>query len=443
MDHLGTSLEIKTVSFPDRTIEGYAAIFGNADRLGDIIDPAAFTKTLSEKPSSAVDVLIGHNALSLPVGVPIEIRADGVGLWTKTLIKPGPVGDDLLHTAEFLRQNGRKLGMSIGYRARDRRPERKAGGGYVNRLMDIDLSEYSFASDRMTVNPLATVTSVKAGESEDGEELKAAIGSFDWTRHKVAAALREKTQTGCYIVEIFPTRAVYRTYSGDDEQLYEAGYSVSGETVTVGESSPVDVQYVPMNGTKAVEVPPVEMTQAQLDALPDSAFLYVKAGGQLDSEGKTVPRAHRFFPVQNEGKYIPELLTKAIADLDGATLDGLDVGLTRARARRMLESSIGYKTLDVDAPEWKAGAALQLCATADRLYALAEQVAEEQKARRTLGEDTKDGRRIRPDVRQMIADTMDELKAIVDWAVTVDKGAEETALLDRYQRELDLLTIEV
>ena len=38
-------------------------------------------------------------------------------------------------------------------------------------------------------------------------------------------------------------------------------------------------------------------TTAEANDLPDSAFLYVEPGGKKDSEGKTVPRSLRHFPV--------------------------------------------------------------------------------------------------------------------------------------------------
>jgi HK97 family phage prohead protease len=43
-----------------------------------------------------------------------------------------------------------------------------------------------------------------------------------------------------------------------------------------------------------------EMSAAEINDLPDSAFAYIEAGGKKDSEGKTVPRSLRHFPLNDE-----------------------------------------------------------------------------------------------------------------------------------------------
>lgn len=42
------------------------------------------------------------------------------------------------------------------------------------------------------------------------------------------------------------------------------------------------------------------LTGTERDALPDSAFAYIEPGGHKDSEGKTVPRSLRHFPIHDE-----------------------------------------------------------------------------------------------------------------------------------------------
>lgn len=43
-----------------------------------------------------------------------------------------------------------------------------------------------------------------------------------------------------------------------------------------------------------------EMSSADINDLPDSAFAYIEEGGSKDAEGKTVPRSLRHFPVHDE-----------------------------------------------------------------------------------------------------------------------------------------------
>ena len=65
MEHKATTVEIKTAA--DGTFEGYAAVFGNVDSYGDIIQPGAFTKTIQERRSQ-IKILWNHDSFAPPVG---------------------------------------------------------------------------------------------------------------------------------------------------------------------------------------------------------------------------------------------------------------------------------------------------------------------------------------------------------------------------------------
>lgn len=43
-----------------------------------------------------------------------------------------------------------------------------------------------------------------------------------------------------------------------------------------------------------------ELSSAEINDLPDSAFAYIEPGGKKDSDGKTVPRSLRHFPIHDE-----------------------------------------------------------------------------------------------------------------------------------------------
>jgi len=155
-----TSMEVKEVDPQQRTIEGYAATFGNLDLNGDVIDQKAFTKTLAEKSPSDIAVFVGHNSSMLPVGIPVEMRTDTKGLWTKTRIFKTQAGDDLLQTARELQAAGQPLGMSIGFQTRDSKWQTKDGKTF-RLLTDADLMEYSYAAKQVIASPPALVTAVK------------------------------------------------------------------------------------------------------------------------------------------------------------------------------------------------------------------------------------------------------------------------------------------
>lgn len=94
-----------------RTVEAYAAIFDSPyevrDQYGhymEVIDRAAFNRTLNNGGPRAV-CLFNHgltvhgtpsDAYSVPIGVPLEIRADNRGLFTVTRYNAGADADRVL-----------------------------------------------------------------------------------------------------------------------------------------------------------------------------------------------------------------------------------------------------------------------------------------------------------------------------------------------------------
>ena len=65
-----------------------------------------------------------------------------------------------------------------------------------------------------------------------------------------------------------------------------------------------------------------QMTAAQIDDLPDSAFAYIEPGGKKDDSGRTVPRSLRHFPI-NDAAHVRNALARLAASPFGE----------RARAR--------------------------------------------------------------------------------------------------------------
>ena len=93
--------EYKTIAFKAEEgdggsgiFSGYAAVFGNIDSYGDIIEPGAFTKTIAEG-TDRVKILALHNDYMLPVGKPIEIKEDGTGLYIKAQISDTTLGKEI------------------------------------------------------------------------------------------------------------------------------------------------------------------------------------------------------------------------------------------------------------------------------------------------------------------------------------------------------------
>jgi DNA adenine methylase len=87
----------------------------------------------------------------------------------------------------------------------------------------------------------------------------------------------------------------------------------------------------------------VQWSGAYINDLPDSAFLFVEAGGVKDDQGKTVPRSLRHFPVRNHlGELDLPHLRNALARIPQSEAPGLTAERRRdlqERARRLLEEA--------------------------------------------------------------------------------------------------------
>lgn len=157
-----TALDLKAVDAQGRTLEGYAAVFGNLDRTGDIIDAKAFDRTLAANPD--VQVFVGHKADTLPVGEAFDLKPDGHGLFTRVKVYKTAAGDELLEVARQRMASGKSLGMSIGYRTVKERFDSKTKARH---LLDVDLVEFSYlASPALAANPQAMVTAMKSNTAE-------------------------------------------------------------------------------------------------------------------------------------------------------------------------------------------------------------------------------------------------------------------------------------
>ncbi len=139
-----------------RVVEAYAAVFNSRTEIYDVDghyheenDPTSFNRTIQHKGPSGFGVLFNHgrtvdgapNPLAtMPIGVPLEVRADERGVWTATQYLENPLADDVLNAikAKALRAqsfSGRFLrSMKTPARARGQLP--------VIRRMETDMREY-------------------------------------------------------------------------------------------------------------------------------------------------------------------------------------------------------------------------------------------------------------------------------------------------------------
>jgi HK97 family phage prohead protease len=140
--------EIKSLD-EEGVFEGKLAVYGNVDLIGDVIEPGAFTKTLSERGSS-VPLLWDHD-LSTPIGS-LELTDGASALMAKgkLLIHDVPKAREVY----ALMKAGVVRGLSIGYRAL-----KAKSVGSVRHLKELALFEGSLTV--VPMNPEALVTAVK------------------------------------------------------------------------------------------------------------------------------------------------------------------------------------------------------------------------------------------------------------------------------------------
>jgi HK97 family phage prohead protease len=181
MEFLNLQLETKAVA-ADGTFEGYAAIFGNVDLGGDVIEKGAFREIVMGK-SGRVKVLNQHNMRD-PIGT-AEVVQDSKGLKFKgelVLDVPSAKAVYALMKADALD------GMSIGYDVLPGGAEIQTSG--VRRLKALKLYEISPVTFGM--NPKAGITGVKSAADiatiRDYETFLRDVGGFSSAQAKALAS---------------------------------------------------------------------------------------------------------------------------------------------------------------------------------------------------------------------------------------------------------------
>lgn len=168
MEQKATTVEIKAGA--DGTFEGYAAVFGNVDSYGDIIQPGAFTKTIQERRGK-IRVLWNHDSFAPPVGKLLDISEDGYGLKIKAQLSSTPRGQEI---AQLMR-DGVIDSMSIGYTTiRHDYEQRDDLGREVRNLREVKL--YEFSPVNFPANEAASITQVK--RQHEAEALLTQLDAF-------------------------------------------------------------------------------------------------------------------------------------------------------------------------------------------------------------------------------------------------------------------------
>lgn len=147
---------------PLKSFEGYAAIFNNVDLGGDMMEPGAFAKSLSQRFASgraSPPLYYNHDVSKGSVGRLSHLEEDKAGLFVKGVINTEiPEGAAVYSRAK----NGQIGGFSFGYVVPPGGYRRGAGkmGEPRRFLKQVDLREVSLVDDPM--NPAAQMTFLKS-----------------------------------------------------------------------------------------------------------------------------------------------------------------------------------------------------------------------------------------------------------------------------------------
>ncbi|MCY3018189.1 MAG: phage major capsid protein [Planctomycetota bacterium] len=141
-------------------IEGYVSVYGNVDRMKEIMAPGCFAKSLREVvPAGTVKLLVKHFSVGADtaevIGTVTQAREDTHGLWIHAELSSISLAQET--RTKIL--EGHITGLSVGYRGLDYRWE-TVDGVKVKVWTECELWEATVTS--RPANKLAVITAAKA-----------------------------------------------------------------------------------------------------------------------------------------------------------------------------------------------------------------------------------------------------------------------------------------
>jgi HK97 family phage prohead protease len=182
---------------PDGTVTGYASVFGAIDQARDVVMPGAFRLTLAQRGLRRIPMLFQHDP-SEPIGIWLELREDGHGLFARGRLIPEVARARELYA---LIKAGAIDGLSIGFKTVKGRIDPKTR---VRKLDAVELWEVSVVT--FPLNAGARVHAVKEAGAEPEERLLRRYPRFSFARAKAEKEWGAIGGVSARAVQTSPTR---------------------------------------------------------------------------------------------------------------------------------------------------------------------------------------------------------------------------------------------
>ncbi|HWU03164.1 MAG TPA: HK97 family phage prohead protease [Novosphingobium sp.] len=183
LDRLDLGLELKLAS-DTGTISGYGSVFGLLDLGGDIVDPGAFTASLSAWRAKGMNIpMLWNHDPSTPIGTWTDVAEDEKGLRVTGQLTKGVAK---AAEARALIEAKAVRGLSIGYRTLEDSVDRKTGARH---LKEVDLWEISVVTFPML--PQAQIAGVKSFNPREAEA-KFRAGGLSHSQAVMAVAVMKQ-----------------------------------------------------------------------------------------------------------------------------------------------------------------------------------------------------------------------------------------------------------
>lgn len=193
MDRIDLPFECKVHNTDDEGVfEGLGAVFGNVDRVGDIVERGAFSGSL--RAPKRVKMLLHHD-VRMPVGVWEHLEETSKGLLARGRLNiEKQLGRDTLSDLKMGVLDGLSIGFRVGKNGSTFDPEAD-----IRRLTKIELLEISIvampANDRARVRPGSVKQMIEEGEIPSKRDMEMVLRDVGLSQ-KLAKSLLARGYSG-------------------------------------------------------------------------------------------------------------------------------------------------------------------------------------------------------------------------------------------------------